>query len=322
MSEPATFTSLGEAIEYWLPKIDESLHGTPISQRCMSAAFLFVENFLLKVEGDTKDGFHEKPWFKPIYQAIRAWYEKHYGEALAPRREPLNGVCLIRGVAFQLQVPRTLSQVEKEGETAWLIFPTERHASEQVSDWIVKAPNLALFLEDDRKAILENVERIGSQLRRIYVDCAFADAADDVAHEMVAMIIPHLSAGAGHLTAHGGPTSPGLACWESHQAVEKALKVLARQQSGKHLFDHELRELRAAVASSGLQLPDDALLDRIPNKADIIRLRGGEEPVGIHEAYDVYRACLEATMLCARLIARKYEFSNFSLLLKKPPFVG
>lgn len=51
--------------------------------------------------------------------------------------------------------------------------------------------------------------------------------------ELARNISSHLMASAERMTEVRQPAF-GLACWESHQAVEKALKLLGRQYRGKH----------------------------------------------------------------------------------------
>jgi|APThiThiocy_cv2_1041547.scaffolds.fasta_scaffold61075_1 HEPN domain-containing protein len=311
--------TIDQVIGSWLPAIDAELHGTPIPDRCMPAAFIFMERIVLEVRGDDKADFFTKPWFKPIYQSIVAWYRKHYGAAFDRRPNDLRGACDFLGAIFELRVPRTLSRVETEDETAWLIFPEGLWESELSSDWIARPPNLALLDVKDRDSLLQDVTIVGCQLRTIFVNLMERNS-DEVMHELIRMVLPHLSGAAASLVEQPAHNL-GLACWDAHQAVEKILKALSRQQFGNHRHTHNIKRLRDDVARSGLALPDDALLNCIPNDRRIVAIRSGESRVGCPEAYQIYRSCLEATAICAAAITRKYPFHDFQLLLRKPSFI-
>jgi HEPN domain-containing protein len=319
MSQSEPTSTIDQAINSWLPAIDAELHGVPVPERCMRAAFMFMESIVLEVQGDNKADFFTKPWFKPIYQAILAWYRKHYGEAAKRRPNHLIGACDFLGAVFELLVPRTLSQVETEGEAAWLIFPNGLGESELASNWIARPPNLALLETEDRNVLLRDVEKVGCQLRTIFVNLMERDD-DDVTNQLIRMVLPHLFGAASHLVEQPA-RNLALACWDAQQAVEKVLKALARQQFGNHRHIHDVNLLRDDVARSGLALPDNALLDSVPNDKRIVAIRAGEARIDLAEAYKIYRACLEATALCTAVAKRKYYFNNFRLLLRKPAFI-
>lgn len=319
MSQLEPVQTIEEVIDLWLPAIDGELHGTPIPDRCLPAAFMFMESIVLEVEGDDKADFFSKPWFRPIYQGIVSWYRKHYADAVDRQPDPLIGACKLLGAVFELHVPRTLSEVETEDETAWLIFPEGLGEREFASDWILRPPNLTLLDAEHRNALLQDLEKVGCQLRSIFVNLMERDA-DEVTRELIRMVLPHLCGAATHLVEH--PTrNLGLACWDAHQAVEKMLKALCRQQFGNHRHTHDVRRLRDDLVLGGPALVEDALLCRIPDDKRIVAIRAGEVRVDLVEAYQVYRACLDATAVCAAGAKRKYRFHNFRLLLRKPAFI-
>lgn len=317
MSQPAEIPTIEKSIESWLPVIDAELHGVPIPERCMRAALVFVESVVVDVQGDDKDKFWTKPWFRPIYQSIASWYRERYGEAVERAPDHLVGACGFLGAVFELHVPKTLIRLETEGETTWLIFPGGLWEDELASSWIVRPPNLALLEAKDRDALLQDVEKLGRQLRSTFLNLVGGDD-DDLTNELMRMVEPHLSTAASHLVRQ---RDLGLACWEAHQAVEKVLKVLARQHIGNHRASHEVRTLCDDLARSGLPLPNNSLLSTIPGRKQIIALRAGETQIESTQAYDIYRACLEAAAICSAAAKRKYHLNNFRVLLRKPPYI-
>lgn len=316
VSETESEITLDQAIASWLPMIDAELHGVPIPDRCMRACFLFMKSAVIEVNGDDKAAFFAKPWFKAVYQTILAWYRKRYGEALKRSPAHIVGACEFLGTIFELQIPRTLSEVETENETAWLIFPNGVWDGESVSSWIVRPPNLHSLDADECQVFLQQVEIVGCQLRNTCVNLMETDD-DDITDGLVKMVPSHLAIAASHLIERPAHNL-SLACWEAHQAVEKILKALMRQQFGNHLPSHSLKVLRDRLVKSELSLPDDAILSRVPDGKILLSIRAGEAQTNIEQAYDIYRACLEMTDLCARGIKRKYDFHNFRLLLRKP----
>lgn len=311
--------TLQQVIDSWLPAIDARLRGVRIPDRCLPAAQLFMECAVVEVNGEDKADFFGKSWFKPVYQAILTWYREHYGEALNRPPSHVIGACEFSGTIFELQVPRTLSKVETEGETAWLIFPNELLDGESASDWIVRPPNLALLADDERQSFLKQVEVVGCQLRNIFINLMESDD-DRTTNELIKMVPSHLTNAASHLFEHPAHNL-SLACWEAHQAVEKVLKVLARQQSSHHRFSHSLKRLRDDLIETGLALPDDAGLSRMPNENQLIAMRAGEAQTNLEQSYDIYRTCLEMTDVCTKGVKRKFHFHNFRLLLRKPVFI-
>src|SRR4051794_30877389 len=109
--EPASFE---DAIRICVVPIDEhlaELH-VPIPDRVLQASLLFVQHNIQGIEGDSKEDFIGKGWFKAIFQTIRSWYEEKYGPALKKPKPRLIGACKMVGGIFRLEIPITLTRVE------------------------------------------------------------------------------------------------------------------------------------------------------------------------------------------------------------------
>lgn len=293
----------------------------PIRDRTLKAACIFVECCILEVKGATKENMFLEPWFKTIYQAAQSWYQEKYGSALE-RATPdaLLGACVILGAPFALKVPRTLTRVQKEGETAWLLFPVDVQEDEDPLSWIVQPPNLQAL--EGKQELSDEVAEIGTLLRTINVNLMTVEVADPVCAGLSSNVATHLGVSAEHIVESRRRTL-GLACWEAHQAVEKALKLFIRHSGGAPHKTHDLVDLnrQAGRGATPAQLLTPTVVSRIPGHQRIIEIRTSEGLVEFEEAYQTYMSALQLVSDCVAAIPRKVTMRNARFLLKKPPWL-
>ena len=316
--EPA---SLEEAVRICVVPIDEHLAElrVPIPDRTLQAALLFVKHNILEIEGDSKDDFTDKVWFQTIYRTIREWYEKRYGAAAKRPAIFLLGACEVAGALFEIRIPVTLVRTEKPGETIWLVFPVDLQPEENSTKWFVVPPNFESLKTEDRVAAIERAERIAHLLRSIHSALMTATRPDQVAVALAEKVLPHLAAAAEHLIRQRVPTT-GLSVWESHQAVESALKLFARQVNGTHATHHELVQLFRDIAGS-LPLMDERSVSKMPSQKKAIQARAGEDGISVGEAYEIYQISLNLTARLVEAMPGKFKMRNGAFLLKKAPFI-
>jgi hypothetical protein len=304
--------------------IDERLiqENLPIPDRVLRAPELVVEHAMLKISGDTKDGYWDKPWFKSVYQMTKRCYQQRYGAALEQRpKKTLTAVQIIFGDVFRLEIPQTLSRIEKEGESAWLIFPTDVQKVEDPFKWLVGPPNLDTVDNEHERGILGEITDIGCALRRIYFGCLTSIKPDELAMSLSDKIIPHLEHSATHLL-DPWRRSPRLAFWEAQQAAEHALKLLCRQRTGDHRPTHDLTKLHKSLETVGSGFLDSATLNQLPNEKAVIKIRAGEgDSINLAEAYYFYRTYLSITDTCVSKLERNITAQNWSILFKKPSYL-
>src|ERR1700731_4383787 len=194
--------SLEEAVRLCVVPIDEHLVelNVPLPDRVLQAALLFVEHNIVSIEGDSKDDFLGKPWFKVIYQTISSWYENKYNAALKRPDPRMTGVCKMAGALFKLKIPITLSRVEKPGETAWLVFPVDLQPEEDPKTWFVARPNFDALDASVRDGAFEAAVEIARLLRSIHSDLMTASRPDDVATELAGKTLAHIGNAAEILT--------------------------------------------------------------------------------------------------------------------------
>ena len=318
--EPASFE---DAIRTCVIPIDEHLAELriPVPDRVLRAALLFVEYNIQGIKGDSKDDFIQKSWFQFIFRTIRSWYEERYGAAVKRPEAFLLGACEVAGAFFEIRVPVTLVQAERPGETIWLVFPTDLQPEEKPSTWFVAPPNFDALEPSSRDAALHSAITIGHLLRSIHSDLMTAKRPDDVAVALAAKIQSHLRTAVAHLADHRNPMF-GLSAWESHQAVESALKLLSHQITGCYQKIHDLTALFREVPGSLLGHKEEAAVRKMPTHKRVIQMRAGDgAPVGAAEVYELYRTSLDLTAQIVAVMPREIRMRNARFLLKKAPFI-
>jgi hypothetical protein len=322
MGDESKDVSFERTIKEWMVPIDSQLTKlrVPIPDRVDLAAQEFVEFCILDIKGDSKEDYLLRRWFRFVYRTVRRWYEDKYSAAL--RRPDLFfvGACEILGSLFRLRVPMHLRRDGEPGKAFWLVFPVDLQEEDDPASWLVNPPNLAALEPEARKHVLDEVATVARLLRLIRSDLLTAETPDEIAGELADNISSHLMASAERLIEPRQPAF-GLACWEAHQAVEKALKLLGRQYRGTHKKMHELMLLFHDVAGliTGV---DDSLLGQMPSQSRIIEMRAGEgASVDAEEAHHLYRLGLEITAQCVGAMKRNTVMRNTAFLIQKPPWM-
>ncbi len=315
--------TLRHFIDEWMQIIDVRLghEHVPVPERPLKAAFLFVGLAVKEIKGDTKENFFNKTWFTQVYQETEAWYQEKYRDALQRQRKALAGVCIHSGVPFELYIPSTVSRVEKEGETCWLIFPVEVQEGESPMTWIVRPPNLSTMQVREKRLLQKQVVEIGTSLRSIHLDLMTAERPDPTSDRQASDILTHLQTSATHIS-DPARAKLGLACWEAHQAAETSLKLISRQKTGDHKKCHELKTLHQQASQLCNPPVSEELIQRLPSKKRVLEMRAGEGPtVTLPEGFRIYRSAIRYVKECAAAMPRKLGIRNAAFLIRKPPFV-
>ena len=292
----------------------------PIPDRAFRAACMLMELGAIRVEGKSKENFLEEAWFADIHRLAANWYRDKYGDAIERPANTITGVFLNSGVARELQIPTTLSRVEEQGESAWLIFPVDVQEEEDPMTWVVHPPNLEAMEPVERDLLRNQIVKIGTWLRSIHLDIRTAERSDRIIGGLASDVMTHLQDSAAHIL-QPDQTRLRLACWEAHQAAEKSLKVISRQREGKHKKWHDLGKLYKHLALSGNIPLSERLIDKLPTGQAVIKMRTNEgQEVRLLDSIRVYRAALLFVRQCTSVMPRKWSIRNSRILLKKAPF--
>ena len=306
-----------------LPWIDQKFmkDGKSVPSRPLAAARIIVEHFLVEIKGDTKDNYLSKLWFKGIYDPICRWYEARYGEELIRSRyEQTRGLVLYLGASLLFRMPLVIHDPPGQDGTTWLRFPNEVLAEERPLDWLETPPPLA-NMPAKRKNSLEDATRyIANSLRAININLKTADLEETSLQAMAKSVLRHLEKAAIDAAAedHGASS---LAIWELQMACEKTMKTYLIQKGITFPQTHDLRVLqKLAVESAGFDHTEVPMAS-IPTEKRVIAWRYSElEPPKPSEFYRCYEAALALCRIYTNQIPRKYNFSNFAVQLKRPPW--
>lgn len=313
---------LVKAGSHWLELFDSSFaqNNIPLHARPLQSAMRLVRDGIEKLPfGDSKEDFFDKEWFAALVIAVREWYQDRYGDAFEPVRDTFSGIVLMHGTLVKIEAPFTVSKVEVEGETSWLIFPDAIHESESLKSFFPTRPNFNALPTDDRAELEKRVASIVRSARSINLALQTGADLSDEAEQMAAGIWGHIEkAVADILTLKTAVAAVG--CWELHLAVEKAFKVFLRQ-NGNGMTGHSLNKLSTASAKFDLEVTQ-SVLAKLPNEYRAVNLRYAATDIEISEAVENYNAALQLIYEITGKLRRTYSINNARFLLKKPRWVG
>lgn len=314
-------------LENW---IDEylALQEIPIRQRPTRAAMTFVKEVITDMEGDTKDDYFEKPWFAIIHHHVTNWYKDNYGEAFAKDDSAkATGVVLIRGSAFEVSVPLVRHRVEVEGETMWVLFPSEVDADEKPLDWLKSPPDLNRLDTLNHKKLLKDVTFVGNGLRTLRIKLMTVKASDPRISSLLDGVLAAFESAAASIL-RSDDSARGDALWSLQMALEKVLNAFALQKKGNSKQGHNLYILFDDI-SAFCDARKRHLLKKMPPhdlgiSDGIIQYRYGlPDKPNIIYVVEAYKAALQLACSVSEYFDREYNLGkNFGLLLKKPPYLS
>lgn len=316
--------SLDAYLRQVLPDIDKGLSdsGRAPYERPMSAAIFIVNHLIKEVQGGTKDPYFEQPWFAALYRSVEAWFRKKYGEKLmkAPSSDAL-GAVEFQGLLLPIRVPLVLPKPSEDG-TLWLTFAKEVLPGEDPLDWLESAPPLDRVTSKRRSALVAECEFVANKLRGIQNDLLSAGAEWPRPDVLRASVLRHLSKAATDAVS-GEREALSLAIWELQMACEKTMKGYLAQCGVPFPETHNLRELHKIAAVDATWSEAKAALAGFPSEARVIRLRYSEDPPPSGaEFVRLYRSALTICGFYAGRMSRAYEFNNFAIQLRRPPWLG
>jgi len=309
-------------MEYQLPKFDDILAEgqKPLSERPLAAAFYFVNYCIVEIEGDSKDKFLEKEWFRSIYKLIKQWYKERYAEALKITNDyTALGVLLIYKTPFQLKIPLSIDQEQVSVDKRWFCLPISVLDVENVIDWIENKPNTDNMSGDDFENLKKNINDIATNARSTHVNLMSASLEKNL-HKISNTIQAHLDKAVRDiLSLDVGKISTSY--WEIHLAIEKAIKLIILQNGRDHQNKHNLDKLcKIANNIKGITLNCN-IFSKFPSNDEAIKQRYGEGSYfTIQEAVNNFISANEVIAKLAGLLKREFIMDNARLLISIPPW--
>lgn len=317
-----SFDNLKEFLAYQLPIFDDILAESqkPLSERPLAAAFYFVDYCVVETEGDAKENFLEKEWFKSVYKLIKQWYDERYGVAQKTIKESIAlGVFLIYKTPFELNIPLSIAQEWKGYDKRWFCIPISVQDNENVFDWIKKKPNIETMSGSDLENLKNIITDIATNNRTIHVNLMTA-SLEPVQYKISSTIPAHLDKAVRDiLSLDRGRISTSY--WEIHLAIEKTLKLIILQNKRDHQNKHNLDKLcRIANNIKGMALDCDKLA-KFPSDNEAIQQRYGEgSSFTIQAAVENYIAACDVIASLTSAFKRKFIMKNARFLIAIPPW--
>lgn len=286
--------TLSDAVKEQFPVIDEIMAARQVKllERPLAAAMFFVEECIVRIDGDTKEEYLEKRWFAEIYQAVYKWYLERYGDRLRERSQSVaTGMVMLFGTLFKVEVPLVTDEPADDPSQKWILFPDSVQANEDPLNWLTAAPNMENIPSADLERLKRDVRWVADTARALTRDFSTAILEDEDYKQLTMDVPVHMSTGARH--ALEGRVGGHLAIWEWQMAIEKALKTYLRQQDEVPPYEHDLVVLSDLAEHKGLRPVDRKLLSMLPSAKEAIAYRYGQgKPLSDGRLAELYRIAL------------------------------
>lgn len=292
----------------------------PLNGRPLKAAIQYVKIFLDEDSITDKEDFYNAILFAVIYHYSYKWYSNSY-PAMSNKRSGKSamGVILLRGIATQLEIPLTTRRVETEGESAWLLFPTEVAQNEAPLDWIINAPSAELLSEVTLAEVTRKIVTLGVGLRRIRTNLLCVEPDDTVVQGFCDGILPALETAANHILKNDKNHFQD-AIWMLQMAYEKMLKAISYQKTGAYFETHDLFRLFDAISTFS-SISQRRAIQRFPRQGDVMDARYGQSAApSVQDIFELYFDAVKTVGDLSEIMERKLSVSNGGILIKRPPW--
>jgi HEPN domain-containing protein len=315
--------SLKTILDGALPIIDSDLsnRNEPLSTRPLRAAILFVKYFIVEIKGEDKDNFHDHPWFSAILNYINKWYFKRYGDAYEKNDSNIKGLIFIYNHPFEINFPFSLTIDEGDKETISVIMLSKFRSEENWKKYIISGPDLDTLDSPLLRLIEQDVIETVEKSRHFFHNFAGIDSESSELKVMAASIQDHINSAVFNIvsTSH---LKYNLALWDLHLALEKSLKMLLMQTTGKFPKTHDLVTLFSLTKFSFYKELHDSI-HSFPNHKKVIELRYSESDFqNPHEIRDIYINTLNILYNISNLIKKKLTVHGATFYIKRPTYPG
>ena len=319
MNKPAT---LKDSVAEWMPAIDSALEdmGIPISDRLMKAAMLFFKYAIIDSSYDSKEELLENmDFFSELQSSVNHWYSEKYGNGLILKKQAndLTALTFFHGQPMKIVFPSSLTQVEVEGETVWLIHPNSIYETESWTHFYEGNLNFEKIPATKKDQLERDTTEMVSLMRSTYLNILTFSTDDEIYNNMIAGVTNHINAAVSSISTLD-ETKASIGCWDMHLALEKTLKTFLycnykKSAKGHNIF--KLLEQDEQEILKGIELGIDPVwLDG----KDVIALRYSEKKLPVKDAFLRYRAFMKLINIASGKLGNKIRIDNSRILLKKP----
>ncbi len=292
----------------------------PIEKRPYMAADIFVEYYVISVNGKPPENYIAQRWFKNIINPIMRWYKNKYGNIVFKKIDKVAlGMVIFSGVFFELSIP--LSVTIPKGDLRDYIIPKEILSIEKEVDFI-KHPPILSEENSEMKKLEENIREVVGKTRSINKNIIFSDVVKQEHLGLVRGTQANLDKAILDILS-GEPIRCLNAFWEFHIAIEKSIKILILQNKGTFRKIHDLTELSEELADIYPDLTIKQRITKLPKDRDAIKYRYGAGPVFSNaKIFKTYINTLSIIDDCTNFLKRKVVFDNVVFTLGKLPWQG
>lgn len=260
-------------------------------------------------------------WFRAIFAAVEHWYTVRFGPIVVQSSgsSRLEGAILIRGTAFALHVDAQRSEVETEGETAWLYFEDQLGDEEDPTEWIVDGPDLTEADKKVRDEVASSAHEVATLLRFIRYRTGVADVGKDTEVGRLCEACFIYLQQASRRIVSGKRAERGPAWFDLQMANEAALKAVIRRATGRQPHIHPLPDL-LTKAEKFCVTAEPNLLDGWPDFKAISEWRYGQgDPGRLDSLFSAYMTTLRLVRACIDTIPPTIS-PGFGMLLRYAPW--
>jgi HEPN domain-containing protein len=306
-----------------LPVIDKYLssQNEPLSLRPLKATILFIEHFIVEIEGEDKNEFIDSLWFTALSNYTNDWYSNRYGKAIEVDNIELKGIVFVYEHPFELSFPYTLTIDEGNKDTLSLVFLHKFRPEENWMDYFVAGPNIegldTISTNNLKQTVIDNIE----SSRYIFHNFSLIKKGLNETTKISESIQNHIST-AVHKIAISSAQEFNLAVWELHLAIEKSLKVILMQIKGCYPRSHDLIKL---FNLTELTNQEDIynLICLFPRHDKVMNLRyGGSGLITVHEIENIYSISLKVIYKISGLLKKELNMLGATAYIKRPKHAG
>lgn len=309
-------------IDQHMPYIDELLaeRNIPIHKRFIHAGVLFVEGAVLDSNFDSNKELLESEVYREcVLPLFNDWYFEKYGDLTQGYSNDFySGMVLAYGQPVLVRMPVTTTSVIEEGKLAKMTFPDHLQESEKFDELIQPKFDLDRMGEKSVNELRAQVEKVVALTRSINLDLNMAGNLGQPVSDMAQGIWRHFEKAISDILTSRNELA-SVACWEIHLAIEKSLKVLIFDKSGKREHGHNLDSLINSLRNYEQGI-DSSRLSTLPSDKDAIKLRYAELIRSPVDAFSYYLVALEFVGNIVSRLEHDISIKNASFTLKMAPW--
>jgi len=185
----------------------------------------------------------------------------------------------------------------------------------------IEAPDLESMEEPTIETLKNDISDVVGHVRSTRLNTMTAEFDEENGRRFANSVEVHLANAVGAICSMQ-PDRLSISQWEIHLSIEKALKSVVIQKTGRCPKSHDLVEIHKLATDSGMTPVDDRLLRNFPHAAESVGHRYCElPPPSVSEADRFYRTGLETIDHATSELRRQMVLKNAQFLIRRAPWI-